>query len=85
MASTNPELITLSEWAQMTRRSLDAVYAERARGRGPRAVKLGKRLLIPRAEAERYIAAHLEEAPEYSRCGHAGRTHHVRRQKPVGR
>ena len=58
-----PELLTIEDlerlYPSLTARS---IYAARHRGNGPRAVKLGKRLLFDPADVREWIEANREPA-----------------------
>jgi predicted DNA-binding transcriptional regulator AlpA len=55
------DLLTELEAAQLTRLKVKTLQSWRLLKRGPRFVKLGRRVLYPRAEIEAYIARNLVE------------------------
>ena len=57
MTITNDTYLTLTEVAELARTTPGAVYQWRRRGKGPRASRVGKRLLFRRADVLAWIDA----------------------------
>ncbi len=60
------DLLTLDEVATLCRTSPSTVYHWRYMGRGPRAIKLGRRLLFRRSDVTMFLESHLGEASPQS-------------------
>lgn len=54
------DLMTLAEVAEATRTTVDTVRTWRKVGKGPRAAKIGRRVMYRRADVEAWIAAQFE-------------------------
>jgi excisionase family DNA binding protein len=54
------DILTIEEAAELLHTTTDAIYQHRSRGDGPRAAKVGRRLLFRRSEIEAWFEAHLE-------------------------
>lgn len=53
-----PDYMVTEEVAALLRTSVDTVRYWRYSGRGPKAIKVGRRVLYDAAEVSRWIAAH---------------------------
>jgi len=53
--NTHYDLLTAEEYALLIRRSLRTVYRDLASGTGCRAIKVGRRILFRRSDAENYL------------------------------
>lgn len=56
------QYMTVEEVAELTRSTPSAVYQWRARGIGPRAFNIGKRLLFKPADVQAWIDSHSDES-----------------------
>jgi excisionase family DNA binding protein len=56
----NSKNLTAGEVAERLRMSVAALYSLRHRGEGPPAIRLGRRVLFPESELERWLAERLE-------------------------
>ncbi|WP_084101583.1 AlpA family transcriptional regulator [Demequina sp. NBRC 110051] len=59
-----PDLLTVDELATLLRKSRSSIYDMRAQGRGPRALREGKRVLYRRSDVEQWLEAHFEGTPD---------------------
>ncbi len=50
------EYLTVPEFASEVRASVQTVYSWRHRGRGPKAYRVGRRLLFRRADVQEWLA-----------------------------
>jgi Helix-turn-helix domain len=57
----NPELLTERETAPLLRLTVKTLQSWRALKKGPRFVRVGRRVLYPRAEIERFITTNTIE------------------------
>lgn len=56
--------ITSSEYAEMTRRTQEAVRTERHRGLGPKAYRVGGRVLYKRSDVDAWLEQHVVINPQ---------------------